>query len=128
MSELGKYDALAHIPITLEDIKFARSEAEKIINTSKGALQYDVVSRQRMLDALISLDPEDHTSTVTWAMADNEQIQLNHVEMGLLIKEANCVIGPHSIMMFEKANYFKDLLNTGSTLTMRDIAPEAWKV
>ena len=127
MPALGSYDSLEHVEASLTDVNNARIEAEKLVPTSVGVLQYDVVSRQRLIDALNSLDTGDPTSTVTWGMADNSRVMFNHEELALLIKEANALIGTHSIRMYEKASYFKDLINIGSKVNMREIAPEAWK-
>lgn len=132
MPKLGKYDELAHSPATLEDIEAARLKAESLVMTSKGPLQFDSASRQRLVDVLrvLSSDAEPHEQRyqVSWKMADNSVWAYTFVELRDLIFEAESLVGPRVLSAFQKAQSLKERYKTEGygVVTLRDISPENW--
>lgn len=130
MPKLGKYDELAHQFASKQDVENARAAIESIVPTSRGPLQFDMVSRQRLQDVLRTLSPEalshEQAYQVPWRMADNQITAFTYVELRDLITEAESLAGPRAISAFQKAQEFKAVLAAGGELTMRDISPENW--
>lgn len=127
MPALDSYDELAHTLCTKEDIERERAYQETLLPTSKGLLQFDIVSRQRMADAMFTLVPEDVNSVVFWKMADNKSIPLRHAQLKDLIEEATQLASARTVRMFTLAHEFKSKLASGYKLTLRDIHEEKWK-
>lgn len=130
MPKLAKFDELAHQFATKEDVEAARLKAESVVVTSAGPIQFDLVSRTRMVDVLRTLSPEagpgDLGHDVAWTMADNSVIHFSYVGLRDIISEAESLVGPRALSAFQTAQTFKDTLASGGELTMRDIAPENW--
>lgn len=126
MPSLGKFDALARKPATREQIDEARAKAEAIILTSVGKLQFDVYSRLRMTDILMTLQPATPASTVDWALADNSSVTLTHEQLSDLIAEAAALAGPRALQTFQRAQLLKQTLESGGVVTQRDITLSSW--
>lgn len=127
MPSLGEFDGLAQESATLQDIDAARLAAESVVQTSRGAMQFDLVSRQRMNDVLMTLEPDNANSAVTWVMADNSKQYLCYEELRDLHYEATTLIGPRIGRVFDIASELKERLRRGKVVTLRDISDEAWK-
>lgn len=127
MPSLGEFDGLAQESATLQDIDAARLAAESVVQTSRGALQFDLVSRQRMNDVLMTLEPDNVNSAVTWIMADNSKQYLCYEELRDLHYEATTLIGLRIGRVFDIASELKERLRRGKVVTLRDISDEAWK-
>ena len=127
MPALGSYDELAHTFCEKEDIEQERGRQESLIPTSRGLLQFDTLSRQRMMDALTTLVPEDVNSVVFWKMGDNTSVPLRHVQLKDLIEEASKLASARTVQMFTIAHEFKNKLAAGHKLTLRDISADKWQ-
>jgi len=126
MPALGKYDPLDHQFASKQDIEAARLRAESLVTTSKGKLQFDALSRQRMGDALRNMDPTDPNSVVSWRMADNGIKTMTHAQFSGVISEAELAVGSRSNQVFERSLEFKRKLSSGSAVTLRDIDQSNW--
>ena len=126
MPALGKHDPLAHKPASKRDVELARLKAESLILTSRGYLQFDSLSRQRMNDALRNMNSVDSTSVVSWMMADNSIQTMTYHQFFDLIYEAEQAAGARLNQVFERSLEFKRKLSSGSEVTLRDIDQSNW--
>lgn len=123
MSSLGQYDSLQHKYVTKEDIDAAKEKAEEIIVTSKGRLQFDTLSRQRLNDVVKALTKDE---VISWGMVGGQTVSLKKEELKKLIEEAEAISGTRAPKLYLKAKEFKDLISSGVRVTARDVCPEVW--
>lgn len=124
MPSLGKHDALAWREIReIDDIEIARKVHEYRVDTSKGMLQFDPTSKDRMYMILQTIN---EGGTVDWKMADNSTVTLNYESMSALIAEAESLVGPKLIRAHDYAQTLKTRFKIGGRVTQREVAPENW--
>lgn len=124
MPSLGKHDALAWREIReIDDIEIARKVHEYRVDTSKGVLQFDPTSKDRMYMVLQTINGG---GTVDWQMADNSTVTLDYESMSALIAEAESLVGPKLIRAHDYAQTLKTRFKIGGRVTQRDVAPENW--
>lgn len=123
MPSLGSYDILRQIEASIEEINAARDAAEFLVPTSRGFLQFDPRSKQRMEIAADQLLEGD---SLQWKMWDNSKITLTKQELFDLIREASGSLGVRMRKTFEYANELKARKERGDVVTLRDISPERW--
>jgi hypothetical protein len=124
MPSLGSYDELRQQVASVEDINAARDSAEKLVKTSRGILQFDAQSEQRMRLVLASLNGPGER--VLWKMADNTTVELSETTMSALIEEATANMGARIQSVFARASLLKTKKNLGQVVTLRDISTEQW--
>lgn len=124
MPSLGSYDALRQQEASTDDINAARDRAEKLVKTSKGILQFDAQSEQRMRVVLASLN--EPGAKVHWKMADNSTVELSEASMSALIEEATVNMAARIQTVFARASLLKTKKNLGQVVTLRDISEEQW--
>lgn len=124
MPSLGKHDALAWREIReIDDIEIARKVHEYRVDTSKGVLQFDPTSKDRMYMVLQTINGG---GTVDWQMADNSTVTLDYESMSALIAEAESLVGPKLIRAHDYAQTLKTRFKIGGRVTQREVAPENW--
>lgn len=124
MPSLGSYDALRQQEASTDDINEARDRAEKLVKTSKGVLQFDVQSEQRM--RLVQASLTEPGAQVQWKMADNSTVVLTEATMSALIEEATVNMAARIQSVFARASLLKTKKNLGQVVTLRDISEEQW--
>ena len=124
MPSLGSYDSLRQQEASTDDINAARDRAEKLVKTSKGVLQFDAQSEQRMRVVLASLNGPG--AKVHWKMADNSTVELSEASMSALIEEATVNMAARIQSVFARASLLKTKKNLGQVITLRDISEEQW--
>ena len=123
MPSLGSYDALRQVQATIEEINAARDAAESLVPTSRGILQFDPRSKQRLEIAASQLFAGE---TVQWKMADNSKVTLDKQELLNLIQEASGALVVRMRRTFEYSNELKARMERGDVVTLRDISLERW--
>lgn len=123
MPELGEYDELSHTLASKEDIDNARLTAETLIPTKYGVLQYDLMSRQRITDAIVANKGMD---SISWRFLDNSEVLMSVTDFIEMDKDASLYVGPHSNSIFNKAKQLKDRLRAGGTVSLREIDADSW--
>lgn len=124
MPSLGSYDALRQQEASTDDINVARDRAEKLVKTSKGVLQFDAQSEQRM--RLVQASLTEPGAQVQWKMADNSTVVLTEATMSALIEEATVNMAARIQSVFARASLLKTKKNLGQVVTLRDISEEQW--
>ncbi|UKL14937.1 hypothetical protein hairong_031 [Pseudomonas phage hairong] len=124
MPSLGKHDALAWKQIfDIEEIETARKLSEYRVETSKGVLQFDPTSKDRMYMILQTINGG---GTVDWQLVDNSTVTLDYESMSALIAEAESLVGPKLLRAHDYAQTLKTRFKIGGRVTRRDVAPENW--
>jgi hypothetical protein len=124
MPSLGKHDALAWREIReIDDIEIARKVHEYRVDTSKGVLQFDPTSKDRMYMILQTINGG---GTVDWQMADNSTVTLDYESMSALIAEAESLVGPKLIRAHDYAQTLKTRFKIGGRVTQREVSAENW--
>ena len=124
MPSLGKHDALAWRDIReIDDIEIARKVHEYRVDTSKGVLQFDPTSKDRMYMILQTINGG---GTVDWQMADNSTVTLDYESMSALIAEAESLVGPKLIRAHDYAQKLKTRFKIGGRVTQREVSAENW--
>lgn len=124
MPSLGKHDGLAwRIVESVEEIETARKTHEYRVDTSKGPLQFDPTSKDRMYMILQTIN---EGGAVEWKMADNSVVTLNYETMSALIAEAESLVGPKLLRAHDHAQRLKTRFRAGGRITQREVASENW--
>ncbi len=123
MPSLGKYDPLDHQLATKESVDSMRSRAESVVKVGSHTLQFDSVSRERMRLVLKGSEGGD---LVNWKMYDNSVVSFSKEELETLYQTAEIEAGKRLLHVHAKAQTFKEAIDSGMRVTLRDIRLDNW--
>lgn len=123
MPSLGNFDKLSARLAERYDIEKARAVAESIVTVGNFTLQFDSASRERM--ALVLKGSADGDQ-INWKMLDNSTVAFSKEELEELHRNAEIIAGQRILQVHMKAQDFKERLDAGERVTMRDIHLDNW--
>ena len=123
MTSLLRHDPLAFQKATKEDIDVARLKAETMVCVDGKTVQFDALSRQRMLDTITGMNEEE---TVEWRLGCNKSVELNKQGLQDLYDQTLCNAAQRVREVFQYASELKTKLAAGEAVTQRDIELKSW--
>lgn len=123
MTSLLRHDPLAHLKADKDEIDVARLKAEGWVPVDGKIVQFDALSRQRMLDTIAGMTDEE---TVEWRMGCNASVELNKQGMQDLYDQTLQNAAQRVRECFQYASELKAKLAAGEAVTQRDIELKSW--